>query len=214
MRRRAHISLVDPPRPSATQPRSLALSLARLRRRAPGADLTLAEIAAALGERSGLLLTLFLSVVALLPSPGLPIGALFGCAVVVLAVGVIPGRAAVSLPRRIGGWRLPRRVLDGVLRRAVPTLRRIERRLRPRADWAVSGVGALAAAIMMMVQGVLLALPIPFGNAAPALAIAALALGLLTRDGLGVLAGHAIGLMAAGLLVGLSIGGYALISGA
>jgi hypothetical protein len=65
-----------------------------------------------------------------------------------------------------------------------------------------------------MLQGMLLALPIPFGNAAPALAIAALALGLLTGDGLGVLAGHAIGLMAAGLMVVLGVGGYALISGA
>lgn len=205
---------MDPPASSAAQPRSLALSLARLRRRAPGSDLTLAEISAALGERSGLLLTLFLSVIAMLPSPGLPIGAIFGFAVVVLAIGVIPGRATVALPRRVAAWRLPRRVLDGVLRRAVPTLRRVERRLRPRIGWAVSGGGALAAAVMLMLQGVLLALPIPFGNAAPALAIAALALGLLTGDGLGVLAGHAIGLMAAGLLVALGVGGYALISGA
>lgn len=205
---------MDLPASCANQPRSLALSLARLRRHAPGSDLTLTEIAGALGERSGLLLTLFLSFIAMLPTPGLPIGAIFGCAVIVLAVGVIPGRPAVMLPRRIGNWRLPRRVLDGVLRRAVPTLRRVERRLRPRVDWAVSGAGALAAAIMMMLQGVLLALPIPFGNAAPALAISALALGLLTGDGLGVLAGHAIGLLAGGLLVVLGIGGYALIGGA
>ncbi len=200
--------------PHTPPPRSLALALARLRRRAPGSDPTLAEVAGALGERSGLMLTLFLSVIAMLPSPGLPIGAVFGAAVVVLAVGVIPGRDAVGLPRRIAAWRLPRRVLDGVLRRAVPALRRIERRLRPRIGWAVSGAGALAAALMLMLQGVLLALPIPFGNVAPALAIAALALGLLTGDGLGVLAGHAIGVMSAGLLVVLGVGGYALISGA
>ncbi len=200
--------------PRPPPPRSLALTLARLRRRAPGDDLTLADAAAALGDRSGLMLTLFLSVIAMLPSPGLPIGAIFGSAVVVLAVGVIPGRGTIGLPRRIAAWRLPGRVLDGVLRRAVPVLRRVERRLRPRIGWAVTGAGALAAALMLMLQGILLALPIPFGNIAPALAIAALALGLLTGDGLGVLAGHAIGLMSAGLLVVLGVGGYALISGA
>lgn len=202
-----------PPLDRTVHPRSLALSLARLRRRAPGHDLTLAEIAAALGDRSGLLLTLFLSVIAMLPSPGLPIGVIFGSAVIVLAIGVSPGRNAVALPRRIGAWKLPRGVLNGVLRRAVPTLRRVERRLRPRARWAVSGAGAVAAAVMMMIQGLLLALPIPFGNAAPGLAIATLALGLLTGDGLGVLAGHAIGLMAAGMLVVLGVGGYVVISG-
>lgn len=209
-----HISWVAPSGSSVAQPRSLALSLARLRRRAPGSDLSLAEISAALGERSGLLLTLFLSVIAMLPSPGLPIGVIFGFAVIVLAVGVIPGRNAVPLPRRIGAWKLPRGVLDSVLRRVVPTLRRVERRLRPRARWAVCGAGALAAAVMMMIQGVLLALPIPFGNAVPGLAIAMLALGLLTEDGLGVLAGHALGLAAAGMLVVLAVGGYAVVSGA
>jgi hypothetical protein len=72
--------------------------------------------------------------------------------------------------------------------------------------WLVSGFGVVLSAIGLIVQGVGLALPLPFGNAPFALGIVLIALGLLTRDGLGALAGHFVGIVSMALFVTLGIG--------
>jgi hypothetical protein len=62
------------------------------------------------------------------------------------------------------------------------------------------------AVIGIVIQGVGLALPLPFGNVPFALGIVLIALGLLTRDGLGALAGHFVGIASMALFVILGIG--------
>ena len=93
------------------------------------------------------------------------------------------------LPRVIAERSMPRAHFAALITRATPWLARAERLLRPRwsvlcrppAEYLVGGVCLLLSLIVF--------LPIPLGNMLPALAICLLALGILERDGLWVLAG-------------------------
>ncbi|MBK1666396.1 exopolysaccharide biosynthesis protein exod [Rhodospirillum rubrum] len=193
------------PLPRTTSAPSAARTLAGLRR-LPGAEgPTLGTVADHLSDRAIPLLLLFLGLAAFVPTPGLPVGMITGsaCAVVAFSALVRPGESRPALPGWLSRKPLPRRVLHGVLRRAVPLLRWLERRLRPRLSGLALGAGLGLAYGMVVVHAALVALPIPFGNTLPALAIILIALGILARDGLMVLVGHGVGLAWIAILAGV-----------
>ncbi|WP_341703691.1 exopolysaccharide biosynthesis protein [Ferrovibrio sp.] len=195
-----------PSRQSGRRPPSIARDLSRLRCRGRTDGVTLQQAVDSFAGRSTPLLLLFLGLLGFVPSPGLPLGMITGLAIICFAFGMLlrPGRPPIPAA-------LARRHLSpGLLRRfmafAIPFVRRLERWFRPRLRWAVSGLGLVLAALGIAVQAVGLALPLPFGNLPFALGIVLIALGLLTGDGLGALAGHAVGLASAAVFVGLGIG--------
>jgi hypothetical protein len=186
--------------------RSVAADLARLRRHGREDGMTLAEASGLVAQRSTPLLLLFLGLFGFIPSPGLPLGMIVGSLVVCVAIGLLVQPDRPPIPGVLGRRRLSAGLLRRFMTFAIPFTRRLERRFRPRMTWAVSGAGVAVAAIGIAVQGVGLALPLPFGNLPFALGIVLIALGLLTRDGLGALAGHFVGIASMGLFVMLGVG--------
>jgi len=95
------------------------------------------------------------------------------------------------LPRFIARRSMDRSHFGAVVRRVAPWLARAERLLRPRltvlarppSEWFIGAVCLLLSIILF--------LPIPMGNMPPAIAICMLALAVLGRDGIWVLAGLA-----------------------
>ena len=75
------------------------------------------------------------------------------------------------------------------------------------APQAVRGLG-----LVVLIMAVLIALPIPFGNTLPGLAILALALGLAQRDGLAIAGGLGIALVAGMVSMALIGGSWHLVS--
>ncbi len=65
-----------------------------------------------------------------------------------------------------------------------------------------------------MVQAVLIALPIPFGNTLPGMAVIGIALGLIARDGLAVATGLGLSALAMITSAGLIWGTWYLVAGA
>lgn len=175
---------------------SLARRVAGLRRLATP-SVTLGAAVDHLADRSAVLVLLLAGTAAVVPSPGLPVGLLFGglAALMAARMALRDGAALPTLPARLAATRLSRPFLDALARRLVPLLRRIERG-RPRLPTLARGPGARLACLMVMVQAVLVALPIPFGNTIPGVAIVLLALGLARGDGRYALAGHAVGIVA------------------
>lgn len=193
--------------------RSLAASLAALPELARDKAPTIADIADHLAEKSALALMLFLGAVAMVPSPGLPIGLVFGAAVMLLALRMLlVGQRRLTIPDFLARRALPATILCAVVRRVVPAIAWIEARLRPRLGMLAAGAGAVLALVMLLVQGAVLALPIPLGNLLPGAAIALICLGLMARDGLVVLAGHAVGIGAA-VVMGVLTWGTAELAG-
>jgi len=112
------------------------------------------------------------------------------------------------LPRAIAARSLPKQSLLDMLARAAPWSHRAQVLLKPRwrpltGTVAMRGIGAVCSVLATIVV-----LPIPLGNMLPALAISVIALGMLQRDGVWVLAGTAIGAASVALVAGVA---YALV---
>jgi hypothetical protein len=86
---------------------------------------------------------------------------------------------------------------QSLIRRIGPWLARAEKLLKPRMTSLALPPMEYMIGLVCLLLAVLLALPIPLGNMLPALAISLIALGVLERDGLWVLAG----LITAGLAI-------------
>lgn len=168
---------------------------------------TLAQLTSALGKRSfGIALVLF-GLPNLLPIPGLPI--LCGVVIGVIAFQMLMGRESLALPGWLGRRRVNRRDLSRVLERSEPTLRRLERVMRPRLA-ILTGAGAqqVLGGILLLLALALMA-PIPFfGGIPPGIAVTLFGLALTERDGVFVIAGSIATLVALFFTVALT---YAII---
>ena len=103
------------------------------------------------------------------------------------------GRTIRSSSRSVG--RIPPTIVDRIL----PTLRRLERIVRPRAGWLAGPWARMPVGIICLVLAIIITLPVPLGHVVPGAAISVLALGLIERDGIAI----ALGIVTAvvGLLV-------------
>ena len=90
-----------------------------------------------------------------------------------------PGSGGKRLLRRRS---LPRAAMEAVLTRAQPWLARLERHVRPGTLPSPHRGVEIAAALLLGINASLLALPIPFGNPAPALAIVIMSVALIEAD--------------------------------
>lgn len=182
--------------------------LERLRERVAGDRPTLAEVLGHLGDRAPGFLLLALAIPAVVPTPGVPAGLLFGTVLALVAMQMIAGRDRLTVPGWLGRRRVRRRTLDLVIARAAPLLDRVERRLRARHPALTHAAVMRPLGVVVLLMGVLIALPIPFGNTLPGLAVLVMALGLIARDGLAVLTGLGLGALAAGVSAALLAGTY------
>ncbi len=166
---------------------------------------------AVLGDRAFGALLLILSIPNILPVPGLSTAT--GVPMILIGAQMAFGRSGLWLPRRVQAVTLDRDAFLAVMRRARPWAERVERHLRPRLPVLVGAGAERGLGLAIMLLATVLALPIVFGNQPPAFAIALIALGLIERDGLFVLAGLASGIIAllivAAVLLGLGTAGGA-----
>lgn len=173
---------------------SLGEKLSRVIRDLPSDEVTLADIRDLVGQDGLLLLTVFLSVVFLIPVSIPGVSTVFGAAILLIGISRLFNRS-LWLPKRVKERRLPAEKLRAALNRGIIWFRRLERISRPhRLEWlASSGVMDVLNDCALIIAASLLMAPfglIPFSNTLPALALLLLAIGLLQRDGLCILLGH------------------------
>jgi hypothetical protein len=154
----------------------------------PNDRLTIADILAALGDRSFALLVVILGLPNCIPMPP-PIPIFCALLLIGVAVQIGMGRKAPCAPRFVLTRSVARKDLAKAAAKAIPLLQKLERFSQPRFDWlghprATLAVGALLLALAL---GVLTAAPfigqIPWGWA-----VCLLGLGLVERDGLLIVA--------------------------
>jgi hypothetical protein len=110
-------------------------------------------------------------------------------AVVALPLAVISAYMVVRgtdrpLPSWVRRRSIKRSLLQAIVAKATPLLRRVERVARPRPRWQQLAQADRILGSACLVLAVVIALPIPFGNILPALCIVGIALGMLQRDGI------------------------------
>ena len=173
----------------------------------PDPTVTVGEIVHRFGRRAFGALLFFFSAPNWLPLP--PGSSTFlALPLVLLTPQVAYGVQGPWLPRFIDDREMKRVALARSIRKIVPMLQRVERVSRPRLLWMFGPIGDRAIGLTCFLLSLVLLLPIPLGNMAPAAAITAFGLAMVQRDGVLALIGYVITAVSAALLV---IGGAAAI---
>lgn len=195
-------------RAKASPPQSLAANLRPLLR-SRAAHLTVGEMVDKIEGDGGLGPVLFvLTLPVLLPlPPGMSM--VLALPLLMVAPQILLGRKRIWLPPMLKRRTVDRRELAKLLRRLMPMIKRAETVVRPRLSFLTGRVGAGMIGLACTLIALVLVLPIPFANLAPALAMAVFAIGLTRRDGLVVLGGYGL-LVLAGVVIALGVHGFSL----
>ncbi|HET7714347.1 MAG TPA: exopolysaccharide biosynthesis protein [Bauldia sp.] len=158
-------------------------------------------IVAAAGSRvHGLALLVFvLPEVPPLPLPSA--STILGIPLIIVSAHLALFGESALVPARIQKATIPRRALAAAARYLAPVFRWIERASRPRWLWLARRHRLIG--VICLYLSVILILPIPLLNTPPAVCVAAVALGMIQRDGVFITVGIAGGLVVTAMLVGV-----------
>ena len=120
------------------------------------------------------------------------ISILFGVPMVILAVQMVLGLKAPIFPAALRRQSIPRSALMSGGARVVGWVAKIESYIKPRflflsSPWLIRVHG-----VVLMLLAVMVTVPVPLFNVPPSLGIAFMAIGLLQRDGLFIVAAYAV----------------------
>lgn len=192
--------MTSPPAPvRAPEPARFSDILTRLSRE--GAPrLYLGEVLEAFGERGIGALMLLFSLVNLIPLP--PGGTtITGAPLVFLSIDLAVGRDTRWMPGKLLGRSIERTSFRKGIGWLIPVVRFLENLTRPRMPWLTGRFGQGMIGLACFLLSVVLVLPIPLGNIAPAVAMSFFSLGVMQRDGIAVILGWLATAASVGLLV-------------
>lgn len=150
--------------------------------------MSLREMVEAFGERGFGAVILMLALMALFPWP--PGGkAVFSVPIILIAAEMALQREKVWLPRWMLKLAVSRESYRTTAARVLPRLRRVERLTRPRWPALTSEAADVVIGVICIMLALMMALPVPFGDALPGLTLALFGLGIIQRDGAFILAG-------------------------
>lgn len=152
-------------------------------------------------------LLLLLTVPCLLPLPGT--GTAFGLALLALGLCLLRRDEPLQLPERLLSLSLPGAAARRVLLSLATVYDWAGRCLQERLQSVQQGLSRRLLGPLVLAMGGVLILPIPLTNIPPGLALVAIGLGLVFRDGLFLLLGK---LLAFGTLGGLAWAGHWLLA--
>lgn len=153
--------------------------------------LSIGELVTLLRGRAIAALLLLFSFPNVLPAPPGTSG-LLGMPLVYLSAQMMLGHRP-WLPKFIADRSLTRSDFATIVTKFTPWLEKAERLLAPRLYALTSTAAIRTVGAFCLILSVVLILPIPLGNMLPALAICVLALGVMARDGVWIVAGTVIG---------------------
>jgi hypothetical protein len=163
--------------------------------------ISVGDLLTALGDRALAALLFVFAVPNVLPVPP-GTSAILGAPLVFLAAQLAFGLRP-WLPAVIARRTMSRADFAALVQRINPWLARAEKLLRPRAMVLALPPMEYLIGLLCLLLAVVLFLPVPLGNVLPALAISLLALGVLERDGLWVVAGFAMAAVSAVVVSGV-----------
>jgi hypothetical protein len=182
-----------PPRPA-----SLAETFDRVLR-APGdgsTTLTLGTLVDTLGTRGVGLLLLILSLPSALPIPAPGYSTPFGLAIALLALQLLFHRKQLWLPTTLRKRTIKNETAQKLRTAGLRVFSKTERLIRPRWRWMLTPLSRTVLASVVLIMGLLMILPIPLTNTAPAFVVFVISLSLAEEDGIWSVAGLLLGVLA------------------
>lgn len=179
---------------SALQMESLGEKIELIIEKMPPNEVTLAEIMDIVGADSLMLLTIFLSLVFLVPVSIPGVSTVFGTGILLIGITRLFNRK-LWLPRKIADRKLSAQKLREGFTRALVWFHKLEKISRShRLPKLASGrIVMVLNNLSFILAAVLLMAPfgfVPFSNTLPAIALIFLAVGMMQRDGGSILLGY------------------------
>ena len=170
--------------------------------------MTLGDLVNFLHERGfGILIFLFALPMAV-PLPVPPgINLLFATPLLFLTFQLIYGAKQPWLPKKIRSKHFSKTAFDKIIVQAEPWLNRLNWFIRPRLGFITQGWISHLVGVFGFLFALCICIPIPMTNTVPSFAILLMAVGLLMRDGLAIVAGMIAGSIWIGLLATVGIAG-------
>ena len=170
----------------------ISVRLTRLAEDAEGDGVTLDWILAQLHERAFGLFLLVLALPCCIPFLyGIP--QIVALPLMFISAQILFGRTSPWLPERLGAREVTRVGLQSLADRARPWLEKIEAISRPRLSALTRAPLDRVVGIALVVFSASILVPLPGTNTVPGIAVVIVAMGLLQRDGILVLAGALLG---------------------
>lgn len=177
------------------------------------ARISVGELLDALSDHGFGLLILVPALINAIPGPHIPGFSLpFAIGLIVLGAQLASGRPSPWIPGRVRRWSVTSSGYARFLDRVLPIIRRVEAWLGPRPSWLTEPPGQRVIGVTVVLLSLVLAFPIPFGNAPIAFALVVLALGLMEEDSRALSLGLALGGLALAWNAALVAGGVLAIA--
>jgi hypothetical protein len=158
--------------------------------------LSLGLIGGALGERQLGIVILCMALPNCIPGPALPgFSTVLALPIIWIGGQLALGLGGAGLPRFLRHRTVSRRRFIAFVLRATPWLVRMERWIGPRPSFLTTVPGQRCLGVIFALYGLVLAVPMPFGNIPIGCGIAVLALGLIEEDSRALGIGMAIGVL-------------------
>lgn len=183
------VSSIKDAGPDKTEPKRTTDVLLETIQKVEGERVSIGQLIDGLGERAYGILMLLFALPTILPAPP-GMSAVTGMPIVVFSLQLMIGHPHPWLPGFLRSRSILRTDLMAVLTKAEPWLRRVERVTRPRFTHLVDGRMERLAGVIVFLLSIVLILPIFMGNIFPSIAIALIALALMERDGIALIAGY------------------------
>jgi hypothetical protein len=170
---------------------SLEDKLEAIIKRIPSGNVTLTELFDIIGSDSLMLITIFLSLVFIIPVSIPGVSTVFGAAILLIGISELFNRK-LYVPKRIASRPIAGEKLIGAMKRALVWLRRLEKISKPHRlpsivkAAIINKLGYILSALLLMVPFGF----VPFSNTLPAIALIFFAIGVIQKDGLSTLFGH------------------------
>jgi hypothetical protein len=175
----------------------------------PQAELSVGDLLDEVEAEDGpgpVLLALTLPVMLPLP-PGFSM--VLALPLLLVAPQIMLRRQEVWLPKWLSTRKIKREKLEKLVKRVLPWIERVETWVKPRLGFLTQGLGASLVGLACTLIALVLVLPIPFANLVPSVALGAFAVGLTRKDGVFVLAGYGMIVLAVVVVI-LGVNGFTL----
>jgi hypothetical protein len=171
---------------------------ARDKARANGAErVTVGEVLDGAGARIyGLALLLF-ALPEAIPFPAIGLSGIVAIPIIVVSGSMLLFGMQHRLPAWVRRRSIKRSWVEKLVEKGAPLVRRVERVSHPRLKWWAEAGRPLG--LLCIGLSLLMAVPVPFSNVAPGLAVVAIGMGIFQRDGLLVLLAASVGVLMLGI---------------
>lgn len=176
-----------------TDIRSISDVLRDLQKQLPPEKVCTFDLLEALHERGFGFLIFIFALPAALPLPGLGINLIVALPLLFLTAQQALGRHKIWVPEKMKYKSISRDKFNEIVNAALPYLAKLEILIRPRLGFITQGLCSNLIGVLGFVMALTVCIPLPLTNTVPSLGIALMAVGVIMRDGLAVLAGAIVG---------------------